>query len=49
MENNVTYGDAGGEGGLRGPATADSSMRVDGEEWKDNKTPSGEAGRKGAT
>lgn len=47
--SDVTYSNAGGEGGLRGPATADSSIRVDGEEWKANTVPSGEVRRKGAT
>lgn len=49
VESDVTYDNAGGEGGLRGPATADSSVRIDGEEWKVNTAPSGEVGRKGAT
>lgn len=47
--SDVTYGNAGGEGGLRGLTTADIRVRVDGEEWKANTVPSGEVRRKGAT
>ncbi|KAI9734601.1 MAG: hypothetical protein M1834_002202 [Cirrosporium novae-zelandiae] len=44
IEGDVSYG-KGSSGGLRGPATADSSVRTDGEEWKTNTAPDSKVGR----
>lgn len=39
VQSDVSYGN-GSETGLRGPATAESSVRTDGETWKTNTAPS---------
>lgn len=47
VQSDVSYG-AGSDGGLRGPATSDSSVRTDGDEFNKNAgQPSGGVGRQG--
>lgn len=46
VESDVSYGN-GSDAGLRGPATADSSVRTDGETWGTNTAPSKGVGRQG--
>ncbi|KAL2052288.1 hypothetical protein ABVK25_007447 [Lepraria finkii] len=47
VQSDVSYG-AGSDGGLRGPATSDSSVRTDGDEFNKNAgEPSGGVGRQG--
>lgn len=50
VENDIAYGNGGREGELKGPATTDSSARVDRKEWRSGgSTPPqvGELGGKG--
>lgn len=46
LSDDITYGDAGASG-LREPATAESSVRTDGEVWKANTAPDSHVGRQG--
>lgn len=46
LESDMSSGDAS-SAGLREPATADSSVRTDGEEWKTNTAPDLKVGRQG--
>jgi len=47
VQSDVSYG-GGSESGLRGPATSDSSVRTDGDEFnKLSSEPSGAVGRQG--
>ena len=47
VQSDVSYG-AGSDSGLRGPATSDSSVRTDGDEFNKNAgEPSGGVGRQG--
>lgn len=48
MQSDVSYG-SGSSSGLRGPATGDSSVRVDGEEFKTNTAPDSNVGREGVS
>ena len=45
VSDDVSYGD--GSSSLRGPATADSSVRTDGDEWKTHTAPDSNVGRQG--
>ena len=46
IQSDVSYG-AGSEAGLRGPATSDSSVRTDGEQFGVNTSAPGKVGREG--
>ncbi|KAL8694768.1 MAG: hypothetical protein Q9218_000614 [Villophora microphyllina] len=46
VQSDVSYG-GGSESGLRGPATSDSSLRTDGEQFGINTSGPGKVGREG--
>ncbi|KAL8747582.1 MAG: hypothetical protein Q9190_000566 [Brigantiaea leucoxantha] len=46
VESDVSYG-GGSDSGLRGPATSDSSLRTDGEQFDVNTSAPGKIGREG--
>ncbi|KAI4174895.1 MAG: hypothetical protein LQ343_001922 [Gyalolechia ehrenbergii] len=46
VQSDVSYG-GGSESGLRGPATSDSSLRTDGEQFGINASAPGKVGREG--
>ncbi|KAI4191419.1 MAG: hypothetical protein L6R41_000070 [Letrouitia leprolyta] len=46
VQSDVSYG-GGSESGLRGPATSDSSVRTDGEQFGVNTSGPGKVGREG--
>lgn len=46
VQSDVSYG-GGSESGLRGPATSDSSVRTDGEQFGTNTSGPGKVGREG--